>query len=40
MSLALSVERFMNTVPQYQPLGSGAWICMNPLSKHGDFSLL
>ncbi len=34
MALAQSVEGFMNTIPQYQPFGSGPWICMNPLAEH------
>lgn len=34
MALAQSVEGFINTIPQYQPFGSGPWICMNPLAEH------
>lgn len=34
MTLNESVHNFLNTIPRYQPFGTGPWLCMNPLSTH------
>ncbi|WML58113.1 TnsD family Tn7-like transposition protein [Neobacillus sp. PS2-9] len=34
ISLAGSVQEFIESSPEFKPFGKGPWVCMNPLSDH------
>jgi hypothetical protein len=34
ITLAGSVQEFMESCPEFNPFGKGPWVCMNPLSDH------